>query len=676
VTMHRGRPRPVLVAAGCLALLAVAPRPARAAILTVVNADGAGEGFNDATPVAPVGGNPGTTLGAQRLNAFRFAADIWGGSLVSSVEIRINATFDPLPCNSSFAVLGAAGARTAAHDFSGAPVASTWYPIALANALAGTDLDPGNDDIDATFSSSVGTTCTSFDWYYGYDANPPGSATDFIAVVLHELGHGLGFASLVDDSTGQRLLGRDDAFMLKLEDHSTGKTWGMMTDGERKASAIDTGDLHWVGASVVANGGFLTAGRDPVSGHVQMYAPDPLQPGSSVSHWDTALTPDEILEPAYTGPDHDPYLAIEALKDVGWAVAHCGNGVVEGAEGCDDGNTTGGDGCSSTCRVESCHVCSGEPSVCTVVGDGTPCDDGNACTQTDTCVGGACVGSNPLVCTPLDQCHVAGTCSPSTGCSNPNRPDGTPCDDGDGCTAPDECTGGVCAGLPNCIDPFLCYKARTSAGAAKFAPVPSVSLVDDFENLTVDVTKVKRLCTPADENGQGIIDPATHLENYQIVPVSGSARHVPRRNLLVTNQLGQVTVDTVKVDFLLVPTAKDPTTDPPPPGPNQVDHYKCYKVKISHGATRFPKGVSVMLADQFISPAKSFTVVRPTDLCTPVDENGSGVKHAAVNQLCYKVKPAVAGARHLGLHVNNEFGIGLLDASKEDLLCLPSLRQP
>ena len=51
----------------------------RAATITVVNMDGAGEGFNDPTPVAPVGGNPGTTLGAQRLKDLCFlgAADYY-----------------------------------------------------------------------------------------------------------------------------------------------------------------------------------------------------------------------------------------------------------------------------------------------------------------------------------------------------------------------------------------------------------------------------------------------------------------------------------------------------------------------------------------------------------------------------------------------------------------------
>ena len=50
--------------------------PAPAAIVTIVNMDGAGEGFNDPTPLAPVGGNTGTTRGAQRLIAFQYAADL------------------------------------------------------------------------------------------------------------------------------------------------------------------------------------------------------------------------------------------------------------------------------------------------------------------------------------------------------------------------------------------------------------------------------------------------------------------------------------------------------------------------------------------------------------------------------------------------------------------------
>ena len=78
-----------------LLLLAGAGSAAAAATISVINDDGAGEGFNDPTAVAPVGGNPGATLGAQRLNAFEFAADLWADLITSDVEIRVAAEFNP-----------------------------------------------------------------------------------------------------------------------------------------------------------------------------------------------------------------------------------------------------------------------------------------------------------------------------------------------------------------------------------------------------------------------------------------------------------------------------------------------------------------------------------------------------------------------------------------------------
>src|SRR5206468_12498014 len=79
--------------------------------------------------------------------------------------------------------------------------------------------------------------------------------------------------------------------------------------------------------------------------------------------------------------------------------------------------------------------------------DGTPCTDSNACTQTDTCQAGSCVGGNPVTCSAQDQCHIAGTCNPGTGlCSNPNAADGTPCNDCNACTQTDTCPAGSCGG--------------------------------------------------------------------------------------------------------------------------------------------------------------------------------------------------------------------------------------
>src|SRR5438045_4351915 len=108
------------VAASLFAAAAVAQA---AATITIVNGNAAGIGFNDTTPVAPVGGNPGTTLGQQRLNAFQYVASLWGQALDSTVEIRILATFEALTCTASSAVLGSAGPRDVESDFPGAPVA-------------------------------------------------------------------------------------------------------------------------------------------------------------------------------------------------------------------------------------------------------------------------------------------------------------------------------------------------------------------------------------------------------------------------------------------------------------------------------------------------------------------------------------------------------------------------
>lgn len=109
--------------------------------------------------------------------------------------------------------------------------------------------------------------------------------------------------------------------MLNLEDHFTGVLYPNMTNAERVAASTDTGDLHWVGPEVVAAGADLTAGRDAVTGHVQMYAPNPQEPGSSVSHFDTALFPNEQSEPFYTGVDHSPGLAIALMADIGWVTS-------------------------------------------------------------------------------------------------------------------------------------------------------------------------------------------------------------------------------------------------------------------------------------------------------------------------------------------------------------------
>lgn len=307
-----------------LTLLSAAVGPAQAADLKVINRDGRREGFRDrSAPDADstIGGNPGTTLGRQRLIAFRAATAIWAERIQSPVRIRIDARFDPLPCNASSAVLAETAPTTVHRDFRGANFAKTWYVQALANALAGRDLAPGQSDIRARFNSTVGTTCAFPNvWYYGLDGLPPGTKIDFVTVVLHEITHGLGFVSLVDLATGKKLLGLNDIFMRRLENTRTGKRYPRMTNRERVRASRSGRALRWIGPEVVAASTLLIDGVDP-SGRVEMYAPRPQEPGSSVSHFSTSLFPNQLLEPAYFGPDHVPDLELPLLRDLGWTQA-------------------------------------------------------------------------------------------------------------------------------------------------------------------------------------------------------------------------------------------------------------------------------------------------------------------------------------------------------------------
>ena len=314
----------ILASFGFFVYHGFSPRIVHATVISILNLDEASEGFNDSNPpdsASTMGGNNGATIGAQRLIAFQRAADIWANILSSPVEIIVDANFDPLTCSNTSAVLGSAGTKTIHRDFAGAPLANTWYPQALANSLAGADVSPGTSDIQARFNSAIGTTCAfPLVWYYGLDGNPPAGTLDLLSVVLHELGHGLGFQSFIDLPSGTKFFDFNDVFSNNLEDHSTGKIYPLMTDAERVSASQNSGNLHWIGPNVVAASGNLTAGVDP-NGHVQMFAPSPQQTGSSVSHFDTAVTPNELMEPSYTGVTHDVGLTMEVFADLGWAIA-------------------------------------------------------------------------------------------------------------------------------------------------------------------------------------------------------------------------------------------------------------------------------------------------------------------------------------------------------------------
>ncbi len=251
-------PRPVKTRRALLSalLLAGAASLARPATITLVVADNPGTGFNDPAPAVPIGGNTGTTLGEQRRLAFQHGLDIWGALLQSDVEIRVQARFTPLPCSADSGTLASTGTIQVVSDFAGAEFPGTWYATALANKRAGQDLRPGDpntdaDDIQSRFNSALGNPgcLQGIGWYYGLDDNH-GAEVDLVSVVLHEIAHGLGFLTLVNETNGTEFFGSPDIFERHIQDGSTGLHWDEMTDDERRISARNARRLVWGGARV------------------------------------------------------------------------------------------------------------------------------------------------------------------------------------------------------------------------------------------------------------------------------------------------------------------------------------------------------------------------------------------------------------------------------------------
>jgi hypothetical protein len=241
----------ILFSFALLFVFAAAPAFASSTI-TIVNLNaGTGQGFDDPTPALPVGGNTGATLGAQRLNAFTHAAQIWGSKLTSDVEIRILASFEPLACDATSAVLGSAGSTGSFANFTGAAAPKLWYPSALANKLAGHRLVPGSSDIRARFNSEIGKpTCfAGGGWYLGLDGNETTGTTDLVAVLLHEFAHGLGFASFVNKKTGTEFKGYTDVYSRLILDNTTNTSWAGTEPSVRRKSTT-SGDIVMTGENV------------------------------------------------------------------------------------------------------------------------------------------------------------------------------------------------------------------------------------------------------------------------------------------------------------------------------------------------------------------------------------------------------------------------------------------
>lgn len=237
---------------------ALAVGHAAAADVTLLNIDPPGVGLNDTTPAAPVGNNPGTTVGQQRQIAYQFAADLWGAVLESDVEIKVYASFAPLGCTPTAGTLAQAGPNWIVFNFPGVDP-NVLYHSALGDAIAGVDLVPDPEDpadILSQFNGNLGQPgcLEGSSWYYGLDGQTPDGSINFLDVVMHELSHGLGFSGFLNKSTGALLGGFPDVYTRIAYDNQQNLRFTApgMTNALRAAAMRTPGRTVWDGSKVNA----------------------------------------------------------------------------------------------------------------------------------------------------------------------------------------------------------------------------------------------------------------------------------------------------------------------------------------------------------------------------------------------------------------------------------------
>lgn len=130
-------------------------------------------------------------------NAFRYALDIWAAYLNSEVPIKVSATWREYDNTDDDRITLGSASPTRVVQISGIGKPDTWYPIAHLSALAETPIRDQFDDVD--YDITVNMNCEFPNWYFGLDGETPRNHIDFVTVILHEIGHGIGFIGSVKE---------------------------------------------------------------------------------------------------------------------------------------------------------------------------------------------------------------------------------------------------------------------------------------------------------------------------------------------------------------------------------------------------------------------------------------------------------------------------------------------
>jgi len=194
---------------------------------------------------------------------------------------------------------------------------NTYYPVALANSIENEDLDPDNPDIEASINSNV-------QWYYGTDGNTPANKYDFVSVILHELAHGLGYLPTyyVDENTQNGGYGYEETNNPTIYDTYIGSGGISLTTYTNPSYALyqalignSQEYIGFIGVQSIS----LNDNEYP-----KIYAPNPWEDGSSISHFDEdyypAGDPNSLMSPGLAMAEaiHSPgSVGLAVLNDLG-----------------------------------------------------------------------------------------------------------------------------------------------------------------------------------------------------------------------------------------------------------------------------------------------------------------------------------------------------------------------
>lgn len=253
---------------------------------------------------------------AQAQTAFQYAVDIWSSLITSPVQIKVIANWIALDGN----ILGSASASTFYRDFDNVPQPGTWYSTALAEKLYGAELNHADSaDIRADFNSDFNN------WYFGTDGNTPAGKYDFVTVVLHELGHGLGFQGSMDIENGQGSWGFGSGYPFifdRFVENNLGQILLTTTLFPNPSTQLAN---QLIGDNIYFNG--VNANSSNGGNPVKLFAPSPWDAGSSYSHLDEstfpASNPNSLMTPSLGAAEaihHPGNICLSIFKDVGWTV--------------------------------------------------------------------------------------------------------------------------------------------------------------------------------------------------------------------------------------------------------------------------------------------------------------------------------------------------------------------